>query len=743
MFSFILSEHVSPLIFSLLPTPEKMTSGEEQGAPSPNEEEEDDPSDGKLYVASSAEPFVPHGQAHHPRHIADSTLPSVHPLENKSRTPSHSDIKKRRQPTSASLPRPLSSLPSHQAPEVKVVPSSSSPTAPLVLDLLAIAIFSALGTLAREGFLYFTKKTPGWGLRPFPLFDALWPNFCGSILSALFLPLPKLLASDTSKPDRKHRRRAARRKRNLRTLLTEGRGGDGLNRTEAKTRKRSRTKEEDVQQGDIEEDERILQDGRFTKNAKKNRGEKKRNEEEENKKKKNKKMDEVSKEADDRQSAPAQPTYPHTPAFCCLPRRTQRSVRSQSVYDLHEDKGTNDMEKKTYLLPHSHDGARKGKHRGDGPGREGRLSSVSSSRSMCSFVSLDLFHHRGNSSASLVNRKEKRKSFVLPSLLASLPAGLSKGFCASLTTFSSWIFALVQAACSNENTSAEHRPDTFNRFNQLIWIFLIGLAIPVFGFHLGSDAALLLQKGVLNRRRPKLWTFADVLRQSKELRVAERERERERHLEKKDDRIEQGKEEREREEKQEGGGLGKTEKDVWERKDEEGQQHEKIIVHPQRDDERRLRGDIIRETTGLEGHQTQEDRRGTGRKEMSIDPDPGRTEDGGKRLSSSKSSSSPDAQRHPAQDEDNKKREKTSQEGQPPLEEESILIKRDMKERTGGEISESSSNKKNHLKSRLLTTTEDERKAIVIAAGVTAGVYCLFGCLAVYDKDFSRRVFLW
>ncbi|PHJ22713.1 hypothetical protein CSUI_003439 [Cystoisospora suis] len=710
-----------------------MTSGEEQGAPSPNEEEEDDPSDGKVYFASLTEPFVPPGQAHHHHHMPDSVLSSVHPLNDKSSPPSPFDIQEPHRSPSASLLRPLSSIQSHQAPELEAVPSSPSP-APLVLDLLFIAIFSALGTLVREGFLYFTKKTPGWGLRPLPLFDALWPNFCGSILSALFLPLPKLLSSESSRPDRKHRRRAARRKRKLRTLLNEGKGGDGF-RTEEKKKKRSRTMEETVggqQRGDIMkieiEDENTSQDGTFTKNANKNQEERKGNEEKEKAK-----MDGVSKEAKERQLSPAQPTT--YPAFCCLARRSQHSVLSQSVYDLHEDNRTNDMNKKASLLPYSYHDTRK-KHRDDDPGSRGHLSSVSSSRSICSFFS-----------ASSVQIKEKRKSLVLPPLLASLPTGLSKGFCASLTTFSSWIFALVQAACSNENTSAERRPDTFNRFNQLIWIFLIGLAIPVFGFHLGTDAALLLQKGVLNRRRPKLWTFADVLRQSKELRVAERERGRERNLRNQDDRIEQGKEEREREEKQKGDGLRKNEKDVWERKDEEGQGHEKKIIHPQRKEERRRwRGDIIRKTTGLEGHQTQEDGRGTRREDTSIEQDVGRTDEGVKGLPSSaltspkKSGSSLHAQRHPPQVEDNKKRENHSQEGQR-SEEDSILMKEDMKEGTGGETSESSLRKKN--KRRVLTTTEEDRKAILIAAGVAAGVYCLFGCLAVYDKNFSRRVFLW
>ncbi|PFH35642.1 CrcB family protein [Besnoitia besnoiti] len=291
-------------------------------------------------------------------------------------------------------------------------PKSENPKkAPLGAELLLIAALSAYGTLVRQGFLFFTKRTPGWGFASLPLFDALWPNFVGSVLSAIFLPLPKIL-------EHTHE---GRRRRNRVHFRARSRGGGG---------------------------------GRGKQKTRRGRG------------------DEITA-----------PRAKGTSGFTASALDASRSI---------------------LIIP-----------RGGGRSRSGALSShVSAS---------DCLQERRGPSA-------KTDDGVLFPLLLAIPAGLSKGFCASLTTFSSWILVLLQAVCEDPDAAAQKAlPELpYSRANRLIWVFLFGLSTPVFAFHLGSDAGLLLQRLVL-RQRPRLWTFADVLRESRELEEEDGSRRRERH----------------------------------------------------------------------------------------------------------------------------------------------------------------------------------------------------------------------
>lgn len=115
-----------------------------------------------------------------------------------------------------------------------------------------------------------------------------------------------------------------------------------------------------------------------------------------------------------------------------------------------------------------------------------------------------------------LDKAEEQTHTLLFPLLAALPVALSKGFCASLTTFSSWILALLHALCDDPDlTPAALPPSPYTRANRLIWAAIFGISAPMFAFRLGTDAGVLLQRLVL-RKRPRLWTFSDTLRASRE-----------------------------------------------------------------------------------------------------------------------------------------------------------------------------------------------------------------------------------
>ncbi|KFH16736.1 CrcB family protein [Toxoplasma gondii MAS] len=297
--------------------------------------------------------------------------------------------------------------------------------APLGAELLLIAAFSAFGTVVRQSFLLFTKHTPGWHLSPLPLFDALWPNFVGSVLSSLFLPLPKLLATADERRGKKSWRQ-----------LKRHRG--------------ERRQEKSRENGDEEVE------GRETKI-----------------------------EASDGLPLPL------------------ASSRENLEKEIPMDEGSVAHSQPLEVTV------------ADGVTPSGRGLPASLSR---------LPRHPVRSfcaSSCSREQKDRRKKeeehsrdFVFP-ILVALPVALSKGFCASLTTFSSWILALLQALWDASDTHAALSSSAYSRGNRFIWVALFGISTPVFAFHLGTDAGLLLQRLVLHRR-PRLWTFSDALRESRE-----------------------------------------------------------------------------------------------------------------------------------------------------------------------------------------------------------------------------------
>lgn len=712
-----------------------MASEGGQQAPSPDEEEESLPDERVRLGSTRSSPPVHAADRH-----AHSAHSSIHASVKNRLTSATTDIPHRGRTGSFVL---LSSVHIHHSPGQNELPppSSSPPSPPLVLQLLFIAIFSALGTLVREGFLYFTKKTPGWGLRPLPLFDALWPNFCGSILSALFLPLPKLLFSSPSSAERR-RRKAARRKRNRTLAKEEGGGGHGAG-SRAEERK-TRNKKRPVKTGTgaaltglvsrREADEKRVEVERPREDVSGSPAEKER-----------KQRKQTHARRNDVQALNP-PSRHSSPALWCPPRRSRRSRPSASLgHDLQEGSRVNCTNRRNTLFPSSGDRIA-GKRLRDGRGLGGdHPSSVSSSHSVCSLLSSEsLCHPPEMSSSSSLKGRGQNGSPLLPFLLAALPIGLSKGFCASLTTFSSWIFALVQAACTGgDKGGAGHPPSshpdstgtkvpTSNRFNQLIWIFLIGLAIPVFGFHLGTDAALFLQKAVLNQRRPKLWTFADVLRQSKELAAAEKERETEaRELQMK-----------ETGETREEGERGKRRVETRGRdRDEENEEDRQECGDAGREAKEGLREER-REARAPGAGQGQESGR---RQELTREPGVWKSNSGKQlaflSLGSRESVSSLHPQRAGGQEEAAKTREKDQKERGSAKG--AVERKEDGEEKAPG-CTRVPALEKDPRGNRLLSrATDGEIKATLVAAVVTAGVYCLFGCLAVYDKDVGRRVFLW
>ncbi|KEP66739.1 UNVERIFIED_CONTAM: CrcB family protein [Hammondia hammondi] len=561
---------------------------------------------------------------------------------------------------------------------------AEKPVAPLGAELLLTAAFSALGTLVRQSFLLLTKHTPGWHLSPLPLFDALWPNFVGSVLSSLFLPLPKLLATADERRGKKCRRQLKRHRGERRREESRGNGDEEVEGREAK-----------IQASDV----LPVPLASFSENLEKEIP-----------------MDEGSAA----HSQPLEvtvadgvaPSGVGLPAwFSQLPRHPLRSFSASSRSREHKD---------------------------------------------C---------HK---------EEEHSRDFVFP-ILVALPVALSKGFCASLTTFSSWILALLQALWDAPDTHAALSSSAYSRGNRFIWVALFGISTPIFAFHLGTDAGLLLQRLVLHRR-PRLWTFSDALRESRE---ASRET-KHRHRGK-------GTRERKRAGKHEqGDGMdarGAARKDQCEgnedshlfssqqRKDQRGRTSSEDVTERHSPDSQSNGGavgiEIPEEIRGDKMHEVHRNQprsaapsvldvsrpveRGEGEAKATnlTSRNPGAV------LADSMSLGTMQSRRRQRAEE---MRSSSSSEGGELLRVACELLlceaagqeTRDecMRQKGGYKVKRGSSNTRRtwwsrRVFERFVGSSKGEKKATLVAALVAAAVYAILGCLARFDTDATRQNLLW